>query len=82
MRSKYKDETLVHDDAIAHVMIGMLMTDQHTSSSIAAWILLRLATRPDVQKKLYLEQARVLRPAHPLPTYHDIGQLDLHKAIV
>lgn len=82
MRSEYKDGTSVPDDEIAHIMIGLLMAGQHTSSSVAAWILLRLATRPDVQEELFLEQERVLGSAHPLPTYHDIGQLALHKAVV
>lgn len=82
MRSEYKDGTSVPDHEIAHMMIGMLMAGQHTSSSIAAWILLRLATRPDIQEELYLEQERVLGPAHTLPTYQAIGQLTLHRAVV
>ena len=82
MKSKYKDGTPVPDDEIAHMMIGLLMAGQHTSSSIAAWILLRLATRPDVQEALFLEQAQVLGPAHASPTCHDLGQLALHQAVV
>lgn len=82
MRSKYKDERPIPDDEIAHIMIGMLMTDQHTSSFIAAWIFLRLAIRSDIQKEVYQKQKRMLSLTHRLAIYNDIEQLSLHKAVV
>ncbi|EXL40016.1 cytochrome P450, family 51 (sterol 14-demethylase) [Fusarium oxysporum f. sp. radicis-lycopersici 26381] len=82
MRSEYKDGTPVPDHEIAHIMIAMLMAGQHTSSSIGAWILLRLATRPDIQEELYQEQLRVLGSDLPLPTRDGIGRLTLHRMVV
>lgn len=52
MRSTYKDGTPVPDHEIANLMIGLLMAGQHNSYSIGAWILFRLASRPDMQEEL------------------------------
>ncbi|KFY47374.1 hypothetical protein V494_00014 [Pseudogymnoascus sp. VKM F-4513 (FW-928)] len=38
---------------IAHMMIALLMASQHTSSSSSSWIMLRLASRPDIIEELY-----------------------------
>lgn len=60
MGCKYKDGTPLADHEIAHMMIALLMAGQHSSSSTSSWILLRLATRPDIQEELYAEMEEVL----------------------
>lgn len=81
-RSTYKDGTPVPDHEIAHMVIGMLIAGQDTSSSIGGWIFLRLASRPDVQEELYQEQLRVLGPDLPLPTQQACGRFNLHRIVV
>ena len=49
MRSEYKDGAPIPHHEIAYMMIGLSMAGQHTSSSIRGWILLRLASRPDLR---------------------------------
>ncbi len=53
MRSTYKNGTPVPDYEIAHMMIALLMAGQHSSSSGGSWIMLRLASRPDIMEELY-----------------------------
>ena len=48
MNQKYKDGKVVPDKEIAHMMIALLMAGQHTSMATTTWILLHLASRPDV----------------------------------
>ncbi|KAL8691290.1 MAG: hypothetical protein Q9218_003450 [Villophora microphyllina] len=60
MSCVYKDGTPVPDVEVAHMMIALLMAGQHSSSSTSAWIMLRLATRPDILEELYQEQITVL----------------------
>lgn len=60
MACKYKDGRPLADHEIAHMMIALLMAGQHSSSSTSSWILLRLATRPDLQDELYAEMEEVL----------------------
>lgn len=83
MNSVYKDGTPVPDHEIAHTMIGLLMAGQHNSYSVASWILLRLATRPDLQEDLYQEQRKVFGSNLNLEaTFDDIDRLSLHKMVV
>ncbi|KAH7327245.1 cytochrome P450 sterol 14 alpha-demethylase [Rhexocercosporidium sp. MPI-PUGE-AT-0058] len=56
----YKSGERLPDMEIAHLMITLLMAGQHSSSSSSAWIMLRLASRPDIVEELYEEQMRVL----------------------
>ncbi|WPH01564.1 eburicol 14-alpha-demethylase [Acrodontium crateriforme] len=60
MNCQYKDGTPIPDREVAHMMIALLMAGQHSSSSTSSWILLRLASRPDIQEELLEEQKRVL----------------------
>ncbi|KAK1059369.1 Lanosterol 14-alpha-demethylase [Friedmanniomyces endolithicus] len=60
MNCSYKDGTPVPDHEVAHMMIALLMAGQHSSSSTASWIILRLATRPDIQEELLQEQRKVI----------------------
>ncbi|CZT10857.1 uncharacterized protein RAG0_15196 [Rhynchosporium agropyri] len=56
MTCVYKSgETIPHSE-IACMMITILMAGQHSSSSSSSWIMLHLASRPDLQEELYREQ--------------------------
>jgi sterol 14-demethylase len=86
MQCTYKDGKAVPDKEIAHMMITMLMAGQHSSSSSSSWILLRLASRPDVQDQLYLEQLQNLETdgngrLKPL-TYKDLSKLPLLEGTI
>jgi len=80
--SKYKDGTEVPDKEIAHMMIALLMAGQHSSSSSISWILLRLASRPDIMEELYQEQINVLGADLPPLQYEDLSKLTLHQNVL
>ena len=87
MSSKYKDGRPVPDIEVAHMMIALLMAGQHSSASTSSWILLRLATRPDITEELLQEQIDVLNggdASKPLPalTHEDLSNLPLHNKVV
>jgi sterol 14-demethylase len=82
MSSVYKDGTPLPDIEIAHMMIALLMAGQHSSSSTGAWIVLRLASRPDIVEELYQEQLKVLGPDLPALTYDSLQTLELHSAVI
>ena len=86
MSSRYKNGNPIPDQEIAHMMIALLKAGQHSSSSVASWIMLRLASRPDIAEKLYQEQTRVLHHGEkgmmrPL-THGDISLLTLNSLVV
>ncbi|RDW77138.1 eburicol 14 alpha-demethylase CYP51 [Coleophoma cylindrospora] len=82
MRSTYKDGTPVPDEEIAHMMIALLMAGQHSSSSSSSWIVLRLASRPDLLEELYQEQIEVLGPDLPALRYEDLSKLERHQNVL
>ena len=82
MSSVYKNGTPIPDLEVAHMMIALLMAGQHSSSSTSAWILLRLATRPDILEELYAEQQRVLGPDMPPLDYDSLQRLTLNSLVV
>ncbi|KAI9792091.1 MAG: hypothetical protein M1816_003073 [Peltula sp. TS41687] len=82
MSSVYKDGTPVPDSEVAHMMIALLMAGQHSSSSTGAWIVLRLASRPDIMEELYQEQLRVFGDDLPPLTYDDLQRLELHQNVL
>lgn len=85
MGCSYKDGQPLPDEEIAHMMITLLMDGQHSSSSASSWIMLRLASRPDVLEELYREQVRNLGldPARPRPLqYADLDRLPLLQNVV
>ncbi|KAL4895204.1 cytochrome P450 [Aspergillus ambiguus] len=87
MRCQYKDGRPVPDKEIAHMMITLLMAGQHSSSSISAWILLRLASEPAVLDELYQEQvARFGEPdaqgMFPPLQFRDLDLLPLHQNVI
>lgn len=82
MGSVYKNGTPVPDVEIAHIMIALLMAGQHSSSSTSSWIMLRLATRPDIMEELYQEQKSVLGADLAPLTYDDLQKLSLNAQVV
>ena len=82
MGSSYKDGTPLPDSEIAHMMIALLMAGQHSSSATVAWIMLRLATRPDIMEELYQEQISILGADLPPLTHEDLLRLPLHAQVV
>lgn len=52
----YKDGRPLNDKEIAHIMIALLMAGQHTSAATGSWLLLHLASRPDIVAELRQEQ--------------------------
>lgn len=85
MNSTYKDGTHLSDQEISHIMIALLMAGQHSSSATISWILLHLASRPDIQEELLNEQQQVLgidgETISEL-TYRHLSCLPLHNHVV
>ncbi|KAK1146305.1 Lanosterol 14-alpha-demethylase [Aspergillus melleus] len=85
MQCTYKDGTPVPDKEIAHMMITLLMAGQHSSSSISSWIMLRLASEPDVLEELYQEQVtNIGHGSTDLPPleFKHLDQLPLHQSVI
>lgn len=82
MKCKYKDGPALPDKEIAHIMIALLMAGQHSSSATSCWILLRLASRPDITEELLAEQKSVLGNDLPELTYEGLQKLPLHAQVV
>ena len=82
MSSVYKDGAPVPDTETAHMMIALLMAGQHSSSVTSSWIMLRLASRPDMQDCLYEEQLRVLGSDTSPLTYNNVQRLTLLKNVI
>jgi sterol 14-demethylase len=82
MHSQYKDGTPVPDHEIAHMMIGLLMAGQHSSSVTSSWVLLHLAAQPQILEELYQEQLRILGSATVPLTYDNIQPLTLVKNVI
>ncbi|KAF2422625.1 14 alpha-demethylase [Tothia fuscella] len=81
LNCKYKDGNQIPDMEIAHMMIALLMAGQHSSSSTSSWILLRMASRPEIMEELYREQIEVLGPKAELK-FEDLARLPLHNQVV
>ncbi|KAK7934864.1 cytochrome P450 51 [Apiospora marii] len=60
MNCTYKNGQGIPDKEIAKLMITLMMAGQHSSSSSSSWIMLRLASRPDIVEELYQEQVAKL----------------------
>ncbi|KAH0562998.1 Sterol 14-alpha demethylase, partial [Trichoglossum hirsutum] len=82
MSCVYKNGTPVPDKEVAHMMIALLMAGQHSSSSTSSWIMLRLASRPDIMDELYEEQIRVLGADLPPLTFDVLQRLPLNSQVV
>ncbi|KAF1738013.1 Eburicol 14-alpha-demethylase [Beauveria bassiana] len=82
MQCVYKNGRALPDKEIAHMMITLLMAGQHSSSSSSAWIMLRLASRPDIAEELYQElKQQGFGPTHRLQ-YADLDKLQLLSNVV
>ncbi|KAI0408906.1 cytochrome P450 51 [Xylaria palmicola] len=82
MNSTYKNGIAIPDHEVAHMMIALLMAGQHSSSSTSSWIMLRLASRPDILEALYREQVENLGADLPPLAYEDLAKLPLNQAII
>ncbi|KZF23575.1 Cyp51A [Xylona heveae TC161] len=85
MRCTYKDGRPVPDKEIAHMMITLLMAGQHSSSSIGSWIMLRLASQPEIIEELYQEQvSNLANDSGSLPSlqYQHLERLPLHQNVI
>ncbi|KAM0812252.1 putative Cytochrome P450 51a [Seiridium cardinale] len=83
MTCVYKDGLPLPDKEIAHIMITLLMGGQHSSSSASAWIMLRLASRPDILEELYQEQLRALgADTSKSLQFSDLSKLPLLENVV
>lgn len=82
MYSTYKSGQPVPDHEIAHMMIALLMAGQHSSSATSTWIMLRIASRPDIYEELYQEQVRELGSADKPLEYEDLAKLKLHADVI
>lgn len=82
MSCQYKDGTPVPDIEVANMMIALLMAGQHSSSSTISWIVLRLASRPEITEELLEEQKRELGEDLPPLTYDGLQKLRLHSQVI
>ncbi len=80
MTSVYKDGTPVPDTETAHMMIGLLMAGQHSSSVTSSWIMLHLAAQPEIMEELYQEQLHIL--GDNALTYENIQKLPLFMYVI
>lgn len=80
MNSVYKDGRPVPDTETAHMMIGLLMAGQHSSSVTSSWIMLHLAAQPEVMEELYQEQLEIL--GDKVLNYDNIQQLPLAMNVI
>ncbi|MCJ1465999.1 Lanosterol 14-alpha-demethylase [Pseudocyphellaria aurata] len=82
MASVYKDGTPMPETEVAHLMIGLLMAGQHSSSVTSSWIMLRLASQPEVMEELYQEQLRVFGDISTPLTFDDLEKLPLITHVI
>lgn len=82
MGCSYKDGSPVPNHEIAHMMITLLMAGQHTSSSASSWVVLHLASRPEVTEQLYQEQLRVLGEDLPPLQHEHLEKLPLLQHVI
>ena len=82
MDSVYKNGTPVPEHEIAGMMIALLMAGQHSSSVTSSWIMLRMASRPDIMEELYEEQLRILGNSSKPLTLENVQSLPLLMNVV
>lgn len=85
MKCVYKDGSTIPNHEIAHLMITLLMAGQHTSSSASSWVILHLASRPEVTEELFQEQVQILghgKSDLPPLQYPDLEKLPLLQQVI
>ncbi|KAF5620562.1 cytochrome P450 monooxygenase family 51 (sterol 14-demethylase) [Fusarium sp. NRRL 52700] len=84
MNCEYKNGQPIPDKEIAHMMITLLMAGQHSSSSASSWVILHLASSPDIAGELCQEQVINLSTGGVLPPlqYSDLDKLPLLQNVV
>ncbi|KAL8736915.1 MAG: hypothetical protein Q9181_002211 [Wetmoreana brouardii] len=82
MDAVYKDGTPLPDHEIAHMMIALLMGGQHNTSVTSSWIMLRLASQPQLGEELYQEQVNVCGDLSQPLKYEDLDKLPLMTYVI
>lgn len=82
MSCKYKNGVNLSDKEIAHMMIALLLGGHHSSSATISYIILQLASHPDIQEELLKEQLDLLGSTSGSLTYEGLQKLKLHQYTV
>ena len=82
MSCAYKNDDVISNFEIAHMMIVLLMIEQHSFSSTIAWIILRLISRSDILEELYVKQCVVLELDFSFLTYDFLQRLSLNAQVI
>jgi cytochrome P450 len=82
MDCTYKGGSPMPDKEIAHLMIALLMAGQASSAVTSSWMMLHLATKPDMASELYNEQLCVLGSTEAPLSLDDVQKLPLHANVV
>ncbi|KAK4223426.1 cytochrome P450 51 [Podospora fimiseda] len=82
MESTYKDGTTLSDQDIAHLMIALLMAGQHSSSAAGEWIMLRLASQPEVVEEIYHEQLDYYKDSLRPIEYEDLEHFHVLQHVI
>ncbi|KAL8698365.1 MAG: hypothetical protein Q9201_006622 [Fulgogasparrea decipioides] len=82
MDAVYKDGTPLPDHEIAHMMIALLMGGQHNTSVTSSWIMLHLASQPQLCEELYQEQVKVCGDLSQPLKYEDLDKLPLMTYVI
>ena len=82
MESTYRDNTPVPDTEIAHMMIALLMAGQESSSVTSSWVMLHLASEPQIMEDLYQEQLYLIGPPSTPLTYDNVQNLPLLTSVI
>ncbi|XP_033639523.1 lanosterol 14-alpha demethylase-like [Asterias rubens] len=78
LTTTYKNGTLLTDDEVAGMCIGLLLAGQHTSSTTSSWLGFYLAKNKDIQDRCYREQLEVCRDDIDDPlTYDQVKEMSL-----
>ena len=82
MANVYKDGIPILEHEIVGMIIALLMAGQHSSSVTSSWIMLRMASQPDILEELYQEQLRVLGDLSKPLSLEDVQSLPLLMHVV
>ncbi|KAK4466351.1 cytochrome P450 [Cladorrhinum samala] len=82
MECTYRNGRPIPDKEIAHLMIALLMAGQHSSSAAGEWIMLRLASQPEVAEEIYQEQLSYYKGSLQPIEYADIDHFTVLKNVI
>ena len=78
----YKDGTTITDQDISHLLIGLLLAGQHSTSSTSSWIMTWLACYPELIEDLYQEQISLLGKDLSDLTSEGLQRLPLSNGVI